>query len=43
MLEIQRQVQEIDQQVVDHPQRTNPEMQNEVFLTLTDREENKNP
>ena len=43
MLEIQRQVQEIDRQIVEHQQRTNAEIQNDVFLTLSEQEEYLNP
>ena len=43
MLEIQRQVQDIDREIVEHRQRTNAEIQNDVFLTLTDQEEYTNP
>jgi hypothetical protein len=43
MMEIQRQVQEIDRQIVEHQQRTNAEIQNDVFLTLTEQEEYMNP
>jgi hypothetical protein len=43
MLEIQRQVQEIDRQIVEHRQRTNAEIQNDAFLTLMEQEEYLNP
>jgi len=43
MLEIQRQVQDIDREIVEHQQRTNAEIHNDVFLTLTEQEEYLNP
>ena len=43
MLQMQRQVQEIDRQITEHQQMTNAEIQNDVFLTLTEQEEYVNP
>jgi len=43
MLQVQRQVQDIDRQIVEHQQRTNFEIQNDAFLTLTEQEEYLNP
>jgi len=42
-LEIQRQLQEMDRQIVEHRQRTNAEIQNDAYLTLMEQEEYKNP
>ena len=43
MLEIQRQVQDIDRQIVEHRQRTNAEIMNDNYLTLMELEEYVNP
>jgi len=43
MLEIQRQMQDIDRQIVEHRRRTNAEIQNDAYLTLMDLEEYVNP
>ncbi len=39
----QREVQRIEQQIVEHRQKTNAEIHNDMFLTLTDQEEYVNP
>jgi hypothetical protein len=43
MLEIQRHMQELDRQIVEHRQRTNAEIQNDAHLTLMNQEEYVNP
>lgn len=43
MLEIQRQMQDIDHQIAEHRRRTNAEIQNDAYLTLMDLEEYVNP
>jgi len=40
---VQGQIQEIDRQILDHQQRTNTEIQNDMYLTLTGQEEYINP
>ena len=42
-LDTQREVQRIEQEIVAHQQRTNAEIHNDMFLTLTDQEEYVNP
>lgn len=42
-IETQRQVQQIEQQIVEHRQKTNAEIHNDMFLTLTDQQEYVNP
>jgi hypothetical protein len=37
------QIRETDQQIVEHRQRTNAEIQNDAFLTLTEQEKYINP
>ncbi|MBN1850826.1 MAG: hypothetical protein JW932_19815 [Deltaproteobacteria bacterium] len=39
----QREIQRIDQEIVEHRQRTNAEIHNDMFLNLTDQEEYVNP
>ncbi|MFQ5605773.1 MAG: hypothetical protein ACE5HS_21090 [bacterium] len=39
----QKEVQRIERQIVEHKQKTNAEIHNDVFLTLTDQEEYVNP
>lgn len=39
----QREVQRIEQQIVEHRQKTNAEIHNDMFLNLTDQEEYVNP
>ena len=39
----QQQIQEIDRQIVEHRQKTNAEINNDMYLTLTDQEEYVNP
>ena len=43
MLNTQRQVQQLDREILNHRQKTNAEIHNDVFLTLTDQEEYVNP
>ncbi len=42
-LDTQREVQRIDQEIVAHRQKTNAEIHNDMFLTLTSQEEYVNP
>jgi len=42
-LNTQREVQRIEQEIVQHRQQTNAEIHNDMFLTLTDQEEFINP
>lgn len=37
------QIQDLDRQIVEHQQKTNAEIHNDMFLTLTDQEEYVNP
>ena len=39
----QREIQRIDQEIVEHRQKTNAEIHNDMFLNLTDQEEYVNP
>ncbi len=39
----QREIQRIEQEIVDHRSKTNAEIQNDMFLTLTEQEEYVNP
>lgn len=43
MLDVQKEVQQIGQAMVEHRQKTNAEIHNDMFLTLTDQEEYVNP
>jgi hypothetical protein len=43
VLNTQREVQRIEQEIVEHRQKTNAEIHNDMFLTLTDQEEYVNP
>lgn len=43
MLDVQKEVQQIGQAMVEHRQKTNAEIHNDIFLTLTDQEEYVNP
>jgi len=43
MINTQNEIQKIEQQIVSHRQRTNAEIHNDMFLTLTDQEEYVNP
>lgn len=40
---IQDQIQDIDRQIVEHRQKTNAEIHNDMFLTLMEQEEYENP
>ena len=42
-LDTQRDIQRIEQDIVNHQQKTNAEIHNDMFLTLTDQEEYVNP
>ena len=41
--QVQKSIQQIEQDIVDHQRKTNAEIQNDMFLTLTDQEEYVNP
>lgn len=41
--EVQRQTQDIERQITQHRQKTNAEINNDMFLTLTEQEEYVNP
>ncbi len=43
VLDTQREIQRIEQDIVSHQQKTNAEIHNDMFLTLTDQEEYVNP
>lgn len=43
VLNTQREIQRIEREIVEHRQRTNAEIHNDMFLTLTDQEEYVNP
>ena len=43
MLQLQRQMQDIDRQITEHRARTNAEIHNDAYLTLMDQEEYVNP
>ena len=43
ILDVQRDVQRLDSEIVTHRQRTNEEIQNDMFVTLTGQEEYENP
>jgi len=43
MINTQREMQRIEQQITEHRQRTSAEIHNDMFLTLTDQEEYVNP
>jgi len=43
MINTQREIQRIDREIVEHRQKTNAEIHNNMFLTLTDQEEYVNP
>ncbi len=43
MIEVLRETQKIEQAIVDHRQKMNAEIHNDMFLTLTDQEEYVNP
>lgn len=43
MINTQREIQRIDREIVEHRQKTNAEIHNDMFLTLTDQEEYVNP
>lgn len=43
MHEVQSHIQEIDRQILEHKQKTNAEIHNDMFLTLTGQEEYVNP
>ena len=43
ILEVQRQLQDLDRQIVDHRARTNAEISNDQYLTLMNQEEYVNP
>jgi len=43
MRDVQRQVQDLDRQILAHQRQTNAEIQNDMYLTLTGQEEYVNP
>ena len=43
VIETQRDIQRIDREIAEHRQKTNAEIHNDMFLTLTDQEEYVNP
>ncbi len=43
LINIQQQIQNIDNEITAHRQKTNQEIQNDMYLTLTDQEEYVNP
>jgi len=43
MIETQREMQRIGREITEHRQKTNAEIHNDMFLTLTDQEEYVNP
>jgi len=43
LINTQREIQRIEREIVEHRQKTNAEIHNDVFLTLTDQEEYVNP
>lgn len=43
VIDTQREIQRIDREIVEHRQITNAEINNDIFLTLTDQEEYVNP
>ena len=43
LINTQQEIQRIDREIVEHRQKTNDEINNDMFLTLTDQEEYVNP
>ena len=43
LIDTQNEIQQIEKEIIDHKQRTNAEINNDMYLTLTEQEEYVNP